>query len=238
MIEYMEKAYAIAIDAERKDLQTIAAQALAQTHIVRFELDEAEVLLARALELAGESGSMRARAGAALAYAWFLIVKGELDAAETLLDEVRLTSVELGVEPVAAAALAKLGWIARRRGDHRRAEKLLREALRIVAARGDRGALPDLKAGLATTLVDVGKVDEAERLALEQGHLDLEVRGVDQTLEDADIVRVHSVKRGLGITAEQKVHLLRAPMGGPPQRPAAAHSDITAGHDDGSRSRV
>ena len=167
MIEYMEKAYAIAIDAGRKDLQTIAAQALAQTHIVRFELDEAEVLLARALELAGESGSMRARAGAALAYAWFLIVKGELDAAETLLEEVRMTSAELGVEPVAAAALAKLGWIARRRGDHRRAEKLLREALRIVTARGDRGALPDLKAGLAATLADVGKVDEAERLAIE-----------------------------------------------------------------------
>ena len=58
MVGYMEKAYAIAIDADRKDLQTIAAQALAQTHIVRFELDEAETLLTRALELAGESGSM------------------------------------------------------------------------------------------------------------------------------------------------------------------------------------
>ncbi len=167
MIGYMEKAYAIAVDAGRKDLQTIAAQALAQTHIVRFELDEAEALLTRALELAGESGSMRARAGAALAYAWFLIVKGELDAAETLLEEVRATSAELGVEPVQAAALAKLGWIARRRGDHKRAEKLLREALRIVVVRGDRGALPDLQGGLATTLADVGKVDEAERLARE-----------------------------------------------------------------------
>ena len=32
---YMERAYALALDAGRKDLQTIAAQALAQTHIVR-----------------------------------------------------------------------------------------------------------------------------------------------------------------------------------------------------------
>lgn len=166
-IGYMEKAYAIAVAAERKDLQTIAAHALAQTHIVRFELDEAEALLTRALELSGESGSMRARAGAALAYAWFLIVKGELDAAETLLEEVRATSAEHGVEPVQSAALAKLGWMARQRGDHRRAEKLLREALRIVVARGDRGGLPDLQGGLATTLADVGKLDEAERLALE-----------------------------------------------------------------------
>ena len=167
MIRYMEKAYAIALSADRKDLQTIAAQALAQTHLVRFELDEAELLLTRALELAGESGSMRARAGAALAFAWFLIVKGELDAAETLLDEVRMTARELGVEPVEAAALAKLGDVARRRGEHRRAEKLFRESLRIVGARGDRGALPELKAALAVTLADLGKVDEAERLALE-----------------------------------------------------------------------
>jgi class 3 adenylate cyclase/tetratricopeptide (TPR) repeat protein len=167
VVRYMERAYAIGLDAQRKDLQTIAAQALAQTHVVRLELDEAELLLTRALELAGESGSVRARIGATVAYAWFLMVKGELDAAETLLEEVRATSGELGVEPAVVAALAKLGWIARRRGDSKHAEKLLREALRITAARGDRGFLPDLQAALAETLADLGKVDEAERLALE-----------------------------------------------------------------------
>jgi tetratricopeptide (TPR) repeat protein len=166
-VRYMERAYAIGLDAKRKDLQTIAAQALAQTHIVRLELDEAELLLMRALELAGESGSVRARVGATVAYAWFLVVKGELDAAETLLEEVRTTSSELGVEPAIVAALAKLGWIARRRGDEKRAEKLLREALHITASRGDRGLLPDLQATLGEVLADVGKVDEAERLALE-----------------------------------------------------------------------
>jgi len=166
-VRYMERAYAIALDARRKDLQTIAAQALAQTHIIRLELDEAELLLTRALELAGESGSLRARVGATLAYGWFLTVKGELAAAETLFEEVRTTSSELGVEPAVAAALAKLGWIARLRGDHRRAEKLLREALRITTTRGDRGVLPDMQASLAETLADLGKVDEAERLALE-----------------------------------------------------------------------
>jgi class 3 adenylate cyclase/tetratricopeptide (TPR) repeat protein len=166
-IRYMERAYAIGLDAQRKDLQTIAAQALAQKHIIRLELDEAELLLTRALELAGESGSVRARVGATIAYAWFLIVKGELDAAETLLEEVRTTSSELGVEPAAVAALTKLAWIARRRGDSKRAEKLLREALRVTTARGDRGLLPDLQAALAETIADLGKVDEAERLALE-----------------------------------------------------------------------
>ena len=167
VVRYMERAYVIALDADRKDLQTIAAQSLAQTHIARLELDEAELLLTRALELAGESGSVRARVSATLAYGLFLTLKGELDAAETLFEEVRATSVELGVEPAAAAALTKLGWLARLRGDHKRAEKLLREAVRITTARGDRGVLPDYQADLAATLADLGKVDEAERLARE-----------------------------------------------------------------------
>ncbi len=166
-IRFMERAYVIALDAGRKDLQTIAAQSLAQTHIIRLELDEAELLLTRALELAGESGSARARVSATLSYGWFLTVKGELDAAETVLEEVRVTAAELGVEPAIAAALTKLGWIARLRGDHKQAEKLLREALRMTAARGDRGMLPDFQAVLAATLADLGKIDEAERLALE-----------------------------------------------------------------------
>ena len=166
-VRYMERAYGVALDAERKDLQTIAAQALAQAHIMGLELEEAELLLTRALELAGESGSVRARVWATLAYGWLLTVQGELDAADTLFEEVRESAAELGVEPAVAAALIKLGWVARLKGDHKRAEKHLREALRIVSARGDRGILPDLQAALAETLADLGKVDEAERLALE-----------------------------------------------------------------------
>jgi class 3 adenylate cyclase/tetratricopeptide (TPR) repeat protein len=166
-VRYMERAYVIALDAGRKDLQTIAAQVLAQTHILRLEFDEAELLLTRALELAGESGSVRARVGATLSYGWFLALKGELTAAETLFEEVRASSAELGVEPAVAAALAKLGWISRLKGDLKRAEKHLREAVRITETRGDLGVLPDQQAALAETLADLGKVDEAERLALE-----------------------------------------------------------------------
>ncbi|HLG09300.1 MAG TPA: adenylate/guanylate cyclase domain-containing protein [Gaiellaceae bacterium] len=167
VVRSMEQAYALAMDAGRKDLQTIAAHVLAQTHIVRLELDEAELLLTRALELAGESGSIRARVGATLSYGWFLAVKGELAAAETVYEEVRQTAAELGVEPVEAAALARLGGIAWRRHDYKRAEKLFREAVRIMVARGDRGILPDLQASLAETLAAAGKIEEAERLALE-----------------------------------------------------------------------
>ncbi len=167
VVLFMERAYALAMDAGRKDLQTIAAQVLAQTHIVSLELDEAELLLMRALELAGESGSVRARFGATLSYGWFLAVKGELAAAETVFEEVRQTASELGVEPGVASALSRLGEVAWRRRDYRRAEKLYREALKITSTRGDRGVLPDLYASLAEVLALLGKTDEAERLALE-----------------------------------------------------------------------
>jgi tetratricopeptide (TPR) repeat protein len=171
VVLYMERAYALAMDAGRKDLQTIAAQILAQTHIISLELDEAELLLTRSLELAGESGSIRARIGASLSYGWFLSVKGELDAAETVFEEVRQSAAELGIEPSIAAALMRLGGVAHKRGDHKRAEKLFREALRITTTRGDRGILPDVQASLAQALAAQGKVEEAEQLALAvQGH--------------------------------------------------------------------
>jgi class 3 adenylate cyclase/tetratricopeptide (TPR) repeat protein len=166
-IRHMEKAFEIAVDAERKDLQTIAAQSLASIHVIRLELDEGERLLTRALELAGESGSVRARIGTSGTYGYFLMVKGELDAAETVFEEVRTTATELGLGSSEAHALHKLAKLARIRGDHKRAEKLLREAVRITDARGDRAILPEYQAALAKTLVDVGKVEEAERLALE-----------------------------------------------------------------------
>jgi predicted ATPase/class 3 adenylate cyclase len=167
VVLYMERAYALAMDAGRKDLQTTAAQILAQTHLARLELDEAELLLTRALELAGESGSVRARVGATLSYGWFLEIKGELDAAETIYEEVRQTATELGAEATGTVALARLAGVAWRRHDYRRAEKQYREALRIAEARGDRGIVPDLQSSLAETLAALGKVDEAELLALD-----------------------------------------------------------------------
>ena len=166
-VRFMERAYVKALDAGRKDLQTIAAQALASAHMMRLELDEAEILLTRALELAGESGSVRARISATLAYAGFLKLKGELEAAQTMMDEVRGTAEELGMEPVLAASLLKLGWLARAKGDLKSSESLFREALRITATRGDRGLEPDYQAALATTLAELGKIDEGERLALD-----------------------------------------------------------------------
>jgi class 3 adenylate cyclase/Tfp pilus assembly protein PilF len=166
-VRYFERAYAIALDASRKDLQTIAAQALAQLHLGRLEFDEAELLITRALELAGESGSVRARVSTTLSYGKFLLAKEELDAATTVFEEVRATAVEIGLEHLVAHALAYLGWTALRRGDTKAAEKHVRESVRITSARGDRGMLPEIQALLVHVLLDSGKLDEAERYALE-----------------------------------------------------------------------
>ena len=81
---------------------------------------------------------------------------------------MRETADELGIEPVGRRPRCiSLGWIARRRGDLRRSEKLFREAVRMTSGRGDHGLLPDYHAALATTLAELGKIDEAERLALD-----------------------------------------------------------------------
>ena len=59
-VRFMERAYVIAsMPAAR--ISRRSPRALARTHIMRLELDEAELLLTRALELAGESGSARGR---------------------------------------------------------------------------------------------------------------------------------------------------------------------------------
>src|SRR5205085_12083317 len=86
LIVELEQAFAIALAAGRKDLQTVAAQGLAQTHIVRLELGQAESLLERALELAAESGSIRAEGAAKASFAWLRRVSGDLEAAAAMLE--------------------------------------------------------------------------------------------------------------------------------------------------------
>ena len=107
---------------------------------MRLELDEAEILLTRALELAGESGSVRARISATLAYAGFLKVKGgELDAGDD--DRGGPGDCDRARPGAGAGSLAvEARLVARAKADLKLSEKLFREALRITAARGDRGS--------------------------------------------------------------------------------------------------
>ena len=69
------------------------------------------------------------------------------------------------------------------------------------------------------------------RIAFEHATFDRGIGRVDQALEHGNLGGVHPIEGLLGEAAEQEIHLLRAAMRRPPQRPAAAHAKITAGHE-------
>jgi class 3 adenylate cyclase/tetratricopeptide (TPR) repeat protein len=166
LMRTLEEAFAVALASGRKDLQTIAAQGLAETHMMRLELDAAEPLLAKALELAEESGSVRALAGVRVALAGLHARRGEYDEAEAIYEDVRELMNEIGNRTVSSFILFRLAEISRERGDLKRAEKLLRESSRIYSHTGSRAVLAIVEAFLALVLAELGKVDEAEVLAL------------------------------------------------------------------------
>jgi tetratricopeptide (TPR) repeat protein len=60
-----------------------------------------------------------------------------------------------------------LAWAAEQRGEDVVAERLLREAIRLLKPLEDRGALCESQRALAEALIRVGRIDEAERVALE-----------------------------------------------------------------------
>jgi class 3 adenylate cyclase/tetratricopeptide (TPR) repeat protein len=166
-VPFMEQAFAVALAAGRKDLQTIASQALAQAHIVRLELDKAERLIQKAVELAEESGSPRARGQAKLALGWLLRMRKELDAAEAAYEEARELFAEIGHATLLSYSLSRLADAAYEKGDLKRSEKLMREAIRLLAPLGQHRELAEARAELGRILAEQGKVDEAERFVAE-----------------------------------------------------------------------
>jgi tetratricopeptide (TPR) repeat protein len=166
-VPYMEQAFAVALAGGRKDLQTIASQALAQAHIVRLEFDKAERLIRKALDLAEESGSPRARGTATLTLGWLYKMRNELEAAEAAYEEARGFFGEIGHATLLAASLSRMAEVALERGEPKRAEKLMREAIRLLAPLGQHRELAEGQADLAVALARQGKTDEAERFVLE-----------------------------------------------------------------------
>jgi tetratricopeptide (TPR) repeat protein len=134
--------------------------------IARLKLDDAEAYLRQALELAEQTGSM---VGRGLAYRFMGVLqleRGELEEAEAALEE----SVALLGEADAAWSLGRAlnyaAWVAWRRGKMERSEKLFRESIRVLQPLEDRATLCESQRGLAELLVDLGRIDEAERFAL------------------------------------------------------------------------
>lgn len=158
---------AIAERNDRADLQAGVYLELADVHSVRLEPSRAREALAQATELAEESGSPRSRA-------WVLRMTGNLAAADGLLDEAEASLLqacalfqECGIELSHARALNDLGRVAWKRDELCLAEERFREAIRMLTSLQDRGTLVESQRMLAQVLLAQGRVDEAERLALQ-----------------------------------------------------------------------
>jgi tetratricopeptide (TPR) repeat protein len=164
---YIRDALAAAQEVGRKDLEAGALDLLANTHRARLELDEAEELLSRARDLAEESGAVVGRGWVFLTWSRVYLLRGNLEQAEEASHEAVQLFSEAGAAWAAARALNIAAWTARATGDTIKAEKRFRESIRTLKPLGDRAALCESQRGLAQLLVELGRIDEAERFALD-----------------------------------------------------------------------
>ena len=164
--QYAEDALAVARAAGRKDYETIATEALGTAALVRLDVKRADELAARAMELAAETESVNAKAGALKLRGWTEEVRDELEAAEATYADVLALYAESGYRLGVGYTNGYLGKIRLRRGDLRGAERHLREAVRILTGLGDRSTRCEAERTLAQTLAAQGRLEEAERYAL------------------------------------------------------------------------
>ncbi|MFN2471488.1 MAG: AAA family ATPase [Gaiellaceae bacterium] len=189
---YSRQMLEVAERVGRKDLASQALTTLVSVHDARLEEDEAEALLARATELADESGSIMARAWACRAQGDLASRRRDLDAAEASYESARELFAEAGSAAALASTLQHLALVVLRRGDPARAEKLLRESTRTLRQLERRGALVESLRALAELLVGQGKIDEAERFALE----------ARQIVTPQDVTSLASTSTALGLVRE------------------------------------
>jgi tetratricopeptide (TPR) repeat protein len=74
---------------------------------------------------------------------------------------------EAGAVWAVARALNAGAWIARENGEIDKAEKRFRESIRLLTPIGDRAHLCESQRGLAELLLERGRIEEAERFALD-----------------------------------------------------------------------
>jgi tetratricopeptide (TPR) repeat protein len=188
-VPYIRDALGAAQEVGRKDLEAAALDLLASTHRARLELDEAEELLARARDLAEESGAIVGRGWVFLTWTRIYLLRGHIEQAEAAAQEsIRLFS-EAGAVWGAARALNHGAWVAWSAGDLVKAEKRFRESIRTLKPLGDRAALCESQRGLAELLVELGRIDEAERFALE----------ARETVGPTDVTSLSTTSTALGV---------------------------------------
>jgi class 3 adenylate cyclase/tetratricopeptide (TPR) repeat protein len=164
---YARKALDAARAADRKDQEATITNSLAQAYVLRLELDEAEPLVERVAELAEESGSILGRAQALQVRGWLENWREDVEAAEAAWTAARDIYREIGNTHSEAGLNMLLGRAAAVRSDFALAEKLLTDSIRTLKGLNDRAQLCEAQRSLADLYVRLGRLEEAERLALE-----------------------------------------------------------------------
>ena len=162
-----EEALEIARRHDRKDLEAAALNDLADAHKNEQRVEEAEELMRQALELSEESGSLVGKAQALHSLGLLHVTRDEAVEGERLLEESRSLFAEVGDVWMQGRVLNGLAWAAEKQHDDATAERRLREAIRLLKPLEDRGALCESQRALAEVLIRRGRLDEAERIALE-----------------------------------------------------------------------
>jgi class 3 adenylate cyclase/tetratricopeptide (TPR) repeat protein len=162
------RAIEVAQDIDRTDLEALMTQALAQSYLTELDAEMAAPLVRRARDLAAESGSVISRAVALQSAAFLAELQGDREAATAGYAEARAVYEEVGAGSALDATLklhqARTLMDA---GDLEQAEQLLRDSVRVLKRIGDRAHLCEAQRWLAQLLVRRGRLEEAERFALE-----------------------------------------------------------------------
>jgi class 3 adenylate cyclase/tetratricopeptide (TPR) repeat protein len=214
------KALEVARQIGRKDLEASAADELASCAIARLDLERATRQAAESMELAEESGNITV-------IGWALVSQARIDALRGRIDEASAglgRAEELFSESGNAWALARVhnhhGWVERRRGDLAASERRFRDAIRILKPLEDRGTLCESQRGLAQVLVQRGKIDEAERYALESretvGPHDTVSRattrmamGIVRAAQGNDLEAEELLREAVAVVEGTELHLIR-----------------------------
>ena len=157
----------IAERIDRLDLQCGALLELSEVYNARLESERAYEPLRRAIALADASGSPTTRGWALRASGRQAELEGRLVEAEALLEEARDLFTESGAALTLGRTINRLASVAWEMNDLPRAEGLLRDAIRTLRPLGDRGTIVESERMLSQVLLLQGRVDEAERVALE-----------------------------------------------------------------------
>jgi class 3 adenylate cyclase/tetratricopeptide (TPR) repeat protein len=158
---------AIAERIDRRDLQISVLLELNDVHNHRLEWDRAREPLRRAVELTAQGASPTTRGWTLRAMGRQELLEGRLQEAESALQQARELFAESGAALTLGRTLNFLAIVVGLEGESTRAEGYLREAIRVLKPLGDRGTLVESQRLLSQALLAQGRVDEAERLALE-----------------------------------------------------------------------